>query len=364
MALTLSNRFSYWSVRIILCLTLSAIQVSAEVKWCAQSGKTRDGVTEMQKCSTMIARLNTLFPARSYTCVEHADCNAAIQTGAAHLYTIDGGSLYSAHKWGGVPIVAEAYSTTSLDAVTYYSVAVVHKSMCSETVTLESLKGMRSCHTGYRKSAGWRFPITTLMKKNLASVPVFEDCTKANDIEVAESFFAAGCAPGVGKSSPLCSNCAGAKNATDPDSEAWCKKNVDPYAGYGGAFKCLAEGNGDVAFIKHTTIDLEAAESWFQAITPPLQASDFKLLCRGGGCKERSEYQSCHLAKVPAHTVTVNPKFVGSTTRSNVASDLVTASADSAFASMFFSGVTNPNPGSLIFKSGTKSLISVVGQGK
>lgn len=278
---------------------------------------------------------------------------------------MDGGQIFSSRTWGGVPIVAEATTAPpATTSATYYTVAVVKNSFCTENVSLASLRNKRSCHTGYRKSAGWRFPLTTLMKNGLATLPANQNCNRANDVEVVESFFSSACAPGVVKDSPLCSNCAGARNVLDPDAEPWCKKDVDPYAGYAGAFKCLAANAGDVAFVKHTTVASEAAESWFS--TDGHSVSDFKLLCRGGGCADTTDWPSCYWAKVPAHALIANVNTLGYTLRKQLNDDLMSYSSSSAnFAALFYtSAVTgvNPNPGSLVFKSGTKSLISTLGQ--
>lgn len=52
--------------------------------------------------------------------------------------------------------MAEEYS----DGIgsSYYSVAAVDSAFCTPGVTLESLRGKGSCHTGYMRTAGWQVP--------------------------------------------------------------------------------------------------------------------------------------------------------------------------------------------------------------
>ncbi|MDR9866054.1 hypothetical protein, partial [Pseudomonas baetica] len=66
-------------------------------------------------------------------------------------------------------------------------------------------------------------------------------------------FFASGCAPGAEPTSPFCTNCKGSGKAVGDEDK--CKaKAEEQYYGYAGAFSCLAEGAGDVAFVKHTIV--------------------------------------------------------------------------------------------------------------
>ena len=60
-------------------------------------------------------------------------------------------------------------------------------------------------------------------------------------------------------------------------------KAAGTYSGYSGAFKCLVEGVGDVAFVKHTTVvdDVQA----------PDQASNYLYLCSNG--KNGGTYIEC-----------------------------------------------------------------------
>ena len=52
----------------------------------------------------------------------------------------------------------------------------------------------------------------------------------------------------------MCENCEGIKGGS------FCTDH-DPYAGYDGAFECMASGNGDVAFVRHRTIYQMTANS-------------------------------------------------------------------------------------------------------
>ena len=71
------------------------------------------------------------------------------------------------------------------------------------------------------------------------------------------------------------------------------------YFGHTGAFRCLVEGGGHVAFVKHTTVtencDGKRKEWWARNQL----TSDYELLCRDGTRAPARNYKDCFLGKVP-----------------------------------------------------------------
>ncbi|CAO2633396.1 Ltf [Lemmus lemmus] len=150
------------------------------------------------------------------------------------------------------PIAAEIYGTKTQPRTHYYAVAVVKK---SSNFRLNQLRGLRSCHTGLGRSAGWNIPIGTLR-------PFLNwDGPPASLEEAVSKFFSASCIPGANKDRfpNLCSLCTGtgaARCASSPE---------EPYSGYAGAFKCLRDNAGDVAFTRGSTVlGKSKGELWVQ----------------------------------------------------------------------------------------------------
>ena len=64
----------------------------------------------------------------------------------------------------------------------------------------------------------------------------------------------------------LCSLCSGT------GANKCSRNSSEPYYSYGGAFKCLKDGKGDVAFIKAAILNG----------LPPADKAKYKLLCLNG----------------------------------------------------------------------------------
>lgn len=119
-------------------------------------------------------------------------------------------------------------------------------------------------------------------------------------------FFSASCVPVNNPKnypSSLCALCVG-----DEQGHNKCVGNSqERYYGYSGAFRCLVENAGDVAFVKHTTVfdntNGHNSEPW----AAELMSEDYELLCPNGARAEVTQFAACNLAQIPSHAVMVRP---------------------------------------------------------
>lgn len=284
---------------------------------------------EYQKCRTLSKAAFSRNIRPRFDCVREnsvEDCMKTIRDNGADIITLDGGLVDKARsQYNLKPIVAEKYGETG---GTYYAVAVVKKN--SPYRSFSDLRGAKSCHTGIGRTAGYNAPLYTLIKLGLIQR---DQCPYAKAL--SEFFSGGSCLPGARDmknnlsediSDRLCSLCAGNKDVNDESTK--CNFDAtEAYSGYTGAFRCLVEGEGDVAFVKHVTVrgntgknsldlikvlnknscftlDGRNPEGW----ASHLKSSDFELLCPDGVRNSIDDYENCHLARAPPHMVYLNLK--------------------------------------------------------
>ncbi|XP_042759107.1 melanotransferrin isoform X1 [Panthera leo] len=286
------------SVALWILLALRTALGGMEVRWCTTSDP------EQQKCSDMSKAFQEAGIRPSLLCVQGTSADHCIQlitqAQKADAITLDGGAIYEAGKEHGLkPVVGEVYDQEV--GTSYYAVAVVKR---SSNVTINTLKGMKSCHTGINRTVGWNVPVGYLVESGRLSV------MGCDLLKAVSDYFGGSCVPGAGETSyseSLCRLCRG-----NTAGEGVCdKSSLERYYDYSGAFRCLADGAGDVAFVKHSTVlantDGKTLPSWGQA----LLSQDFQLLCLDGSRADVTEWRRCHLARVPAHAVMVRPDTDG-----------------------------------------------------
>ncbi|XP_068001686.1 melanotransferrin isoform X2 [Melanerpes formicivorus] len=282
--------------RAVHALSCDPNSLPESLNWCVVSTE------EIWKCGEMAVAFKQKNLSPTIQCISaktKEECMELIQKKESHAVVLGGADIYTAGKtYGLVPAAGESYSADD-SSNAYYAVVVVKRNP-SNAFTINDLQGKKSCHTGLGRTAGWNIPIGLLIKRGVIKT---RDC----DIPQAVSeFFSASCIPGAqqGNSPPkLCQLCIG----DDSGNHKCSASSQERYYSYNGAFRCLAEGSGDVAFVKHSTVfentDGKNPDSWAR----DLNSSDFQLLCPNGARAEVTQFAECHLARVPAQAVMVHP---------------------------------------------------------
>ncbi|XP_069753360.1 melanotransferrin isoform X2 [Narcine bancroftii] len=280
-----------WVVWIFVGFFSLARSGLTDLRWCVTSAP------EMKKCSHMKEAFESVKIQPLISCVTGIsvmDCAKKIASKEADIMSLDAGDLYQATKEHELkPVVAEKNDQVG---TSYYVVAVVRKS--DNSISINNLKMKKSCQSGYGTAAGWQVPIGYLINTGKMSVM---DCKIS---QAVSDFFTKSCIPGaqgVDFPSNLCQLCIGdeqGKNKCVQDSSERYFSDI-------GAFRCLAENAGDVAFVKHSTVldntDGNNASPWAK----DLNSGDYQLLCRDGSRAEVSNWKECHLARVPTRAVVV-----------------------------------------------------------
>ena len=254
---------------------------------------------ELEKCGRMRTAFRAQMLKPELSCVPAHDavsCMQYIQEGIADITMLDAGDIYRAgRRYNLVPILSEKYN---LNETAYYVVATSRQS--DKETDLLYLKGKRSCHTGFGEAAGWVIPLSFLLSNG--RMRSYGECEAA---KAASQFFEKSCAPGAlsGRFSQeegsawdfgnLCDLCHG-------ESYKYCARDSsEPFYGPTGALRCLVEGNGQIAFTRHTAILENAGKNpsfWSRNVIP----DDFELLCRDGSRAKYNEYRTCNLGLVSA----------------------------------------------------------------
>ncbi|XP_026557455.1 serotransferrin [Pseudonaja textilis] len=267
-----------FALQAILSFGLLALCLaSSSVRWCTISNEEQEKCQRLkQECFSQ--QLSKDFP--ELICVrktDHQACITAIKDSEADAITLDAGLILEAslNPYYLKPVVAELHSKGSGVTTSYHAIVVTKKGTIS---SLEGLRGSRSCHTGFKRSAGWLIPIGTLVSKNL----IQWSGTDSGPIEKAvEVFFGSGCVPGLKGGSNMCHAC---KTGTCDWS--------DPFAGYAGAYEI------PTCFLTYTHCCL-----LFFIADSVEERSKYELLCDDGSRRPVEEYESCYWARVASHAV-------------------------------------------------------------
>jgi len=181
------------------------------------------------------AKLNALFRDNGYT----FDLVAAASDADAVKMAVDGEVDVAETDSAGVLGMEDRLQTVAVmingDGRTFYTAQAYVRSDSTGINSYADLRGKKSCHTGFRKSAGMYMPLGYGIRNGYVE-------PKRTLKETVVSFFSDSCA-----APEICGLCL------DSNIDGQCA--ADGYSDYSGALRCLSEKRGDVAFIKDSTYE-------------------------------------------------------------------------------------------------------------
>jgi len=259
----------------LLCVFLIAgSQVIDAYVWCCTSK------AELKKCEAFKSRRNpdgsSMFDFGCLLTDGTESCMAAIKVGSADIIDLDGGDIYEYQD--DISIVAA--ENVGYEDASYFAIAVVMKGSHPE-LNMGNLAGAKTCHTGVGKTSGWNMPMGWLVRHGHSPAEIGQSCAPGAKLAKYSPLI-----PG-GSDDKWCELCIG-----DENGDNICNRDSDErYYGYHGAFKCMTDGVGDVAFIKQTIIPAEDAHK-------------YELLCPDAPRRSSPlDWETCNLGRVPAHAV-------------------------------------------------------------
>nr|KAI8756219.1 melanotransferrin-like isoform X1 [Biomphalaria glabrata] len=290
---------------IVVIVLFYAAFADRPTRWCvsnnAEEMKCNQLKAELQKAVEANTTLATVLPA-DFQCIDADDvfsCMELIESDQADLVNLDSGlGYYAGRQHNMMPIMAEKYDTaTTTEKPSLYSVAVI---AAGTKINLDTLTQNSVCFSGIGMAAGWVYPIGTLLKNNYIEITECNALVKA-----VASAFGHMCLPGSLTSlynqygnnpTSVCELCTG-------QNKEFCSTS-DTFAGYDGAFRCVAEGKGQLAFVRHDIFDImKSLVNNSETSGISVDPASYQLLCPDGKTAAVTDYATCNWGQVTSNVI-------------------------------------------------------------